>query len=328
MPVITVYRHGGKGGVAPGKNSHMRVKRGDVEGWSEGATRRNTQFLQSIEETKLRGQAGVAITLTLKDCPETPADWHKIRRAWIERMRRAGMVRLHWVTEWQRRGVPHLHGAIWFEDAYKGQQAMEAWCAVASPYGASLKGQHWRIIDGPIGWFQYLAKHAARGVKHYQRNVENIPESWQSKTGRVWGHVGDWPLAPARKFGLQGENGDGGFFHLRRMVRSWRVADARASGISSRLKYARRMLQSNDAKLSRLRGFSEWMPGESVQLRMLANLAVRGFLLVDRDTGEVLCGDYVDRSGLDEPAATPFAGSPRRSAGGHQEPPVRLQSPP
>jgi hypothetical protein len=264
----------------------------------------------SIREAELNDSAGCAITLTLKDCPPTAADWHRIRRAWIKRMERLGMVRLHWVTEWQRRGVPHLHGAIWFPDAYHGQKAIEAWVAVASEYGASLKGQHWRMIDGPIGWFQYLAKHAARGVKHYQRSGDNVPEGWQSKTGRVWGHTGAWPLAEPRKFGLQDQHGDGGFFHMRRMVRNWRVADARAENSPSRVHFAKRMFSCNDQVQSRLRGFSEWMPGESVQLRMLANLAGRGFLLVDRDTGEVVCGENVDRSGLDESAATPFARSP------------------
>lgn len=56
---------------------------------------------------------------------------------------------------------------------------------VASAYGAGLRGQHARIIDGPVGWFQYLAKHAARGVKHYQRTADSIPEGWQKDRARV-----------------------------------------------------------------------------------------------------------------------------------------------
>lgn len=293
MPVFTVYRHGGKGGIAPARNDHTRMKRGQVEGWSEGATRRNTQFLMSVREADLTG-AGAALTLTVRDCPPTAQDWHKLRRAWIKRMERAGMTRLHWVTEWQRRGVPHLHGAIWFPlaaieaDPFILRTALEHWCAVAAPYGAGMKGQDARPITGAVGWFQYLAKHAARGVKHYQRNIDNVPEGWQSKTGRVWGHTGDWPLAEPRKFGLQDQNGDGGWFRLRRMVRSWRVADARSSGDVWRLRSARGMLRASDQVLSRLRGFSEWMPSEGVQLRMIANLAERGFLVVDRDTGEIL----------------------------------------
>lgn len=61
MPVVTLYPHGGKGGVAPMKNNHQRAPRGDVQGWSEGATRRNTEFLMSVRTDQLTG-AGVALT--------------------------------------------------------------------------------------------------------------------------------------------------------------------------------------------------------------------------------------------------------------------------
>ena len=71
----------------------------------EGATRRNTEFLMSVKTDQLTG-AGVALTLTVRDCPPTADDWHRLRRAWEKRMVRAGMLRLHWVTEWQRREFP------------------------------------------------------------------------------------------------------------------------------------------------------------------------------------------------------------------------------
>ena len=97
MPIVTVYRHGATAGVPPMKNDHLRALRGEVGGWSEGATRRNTRFLYSIREDLLTG-AGMAITLTLRTCPESAQAWHRIRRAWEMRMVRAGMTRLHWVT--------------------------------------------------------------------------------------------------------------------------------------------------------------------------------------------------------------------------------------
>lgn len=275
MPVLKSYRHGVSGGVAPMKNDHQRVPRGEVEGWSEGATRRNTAFLRSIREDRLTG-AGVALTLTLKHCPPTARDWHRIRRAWEMRMVRAGMVRLHWVTEWQRRGVPHLHGAIWFPDSYDMATAIRAWVDVAGIYGAGFKGQHARPIDGPIGWFQYLSKHAARGVKHYQRSSENIPEGWRSKTGRVWGKSGDWPVREAVRINLQDQHGDGGYFAWRRLIRSWRIADARAAGDRFRLAQARSMLTCHDQSMSRVRGISEWVP-QSSQDAFLANLQTRGY---------------------------------------------------
>ena len=281
MPVLTVYPHGGKGGVAPMKNSHQRAKRGEVQGWSLGATRRNTEFLMSVIEDRLTG-AGVALTLTLRDCPPSAQAWHKLRRAWIERMRRAGMVRLHWVTEWQRRGVPHLHCAVWFSHGYDTLTPIDAWVDLAGEYGAGHRGQHARRIDGPVGWFQYLSKHAARGVKHYQRSAENMPEGWQRKTGRVWGHTGDWPLQEKLRFHLQDQHGDGGWFAYRRLVRAWRRADARAAGDAYRIRSARRMLQCSDTGRSRLIGFAEWIPFE-VQMGLIGNVATRGFRVLNED---------------------------------------------
>ena len=157
MPVVTVYPHGGKGGVAPMSNGHRRVPRGDIQGWSEGATRRNTEFLMSVRTDQLTG-AGVALTLTLRDCPPTADDWHKLRRAWEKRMVRAGMVRLHWVTEWQRRGVPHLHCALWFPDRYDFVAAIDAWVAVAGAYGAGHRGQHGRISTSSLSSYVVLSQ--------------------------------------------------------------------------------------------------------------------------------------------------------------------------
>lgn len=276
MPIQTVYPHGGKGGVAPMKNSHQRALRGEVQGWSHGATRRNTQFLMSVIEGQLSG-AGVALTLTLKDCPPSADAWHRLRRAWIERQRRAGMVRLHWVTEWQRRGVPHLHVALWWPDAYRITDPIRDWVELAADlYGAGERGQHGKCIDGPVGWFQYLSKHAARGVSHYQRSAENMPEGWKKKTGRVWGKSGHWPVQEAVKFNLQDQHGDGGWFAYRRLVRSWRRADARASGDQYRIRSARRMLQCSDQSRSRIIGFMEWIPFE-VNMALIGNVASRGY---------------------------------------------------
>lgn len=261
----------------------MREPRGEVQGWSMGATRRNVEFLYSIREDQLHG-VGFAVTLTLRDCPATPDDWHRLRLAWTKRMERAGMLRLHWVTEWQRRGVPHLHGAIWFPAELVERHGRDRivwkltgdWVELASSHGAGWRGQQAHLLTGAVGWFQYVSKHAARGVKHYQRAAENVPKQWQSKTGRVWGKRGDWPVQERLRLNLQDQHGDGGWFAYRRLVRSWRVADARASGVPSRIISARRMLACNDPPLSRVRGVSEWM-GQDLTLALIANLAYRGY---------------------------------------------------
>jgi hypothetical protein len=277
MPVVTLYRHGGKAGVPGSMSTHTRAKRGTVGGWSSAAARRNTEFLMGVDESRLDG-SGWAFTLTLRHCPPTSDDWHRLRKAWIMRLARAGMLRLHWVTEWQRRGVPHLHGAVWFPLGHDGLhwRAVDAWLDLAGKYGAGDRGQDVRPITGAIGWFQYLAKHAARGVRHYQRCPENVPPEWRSRTGRVWGYWGDWPKGAPLRVELEGEHGDGGFFAYRRLVRGWRVADARKAGDRRRLILARRMLQASDPVLCRLRGVHEWIPQEH-NLRLLANLYARGY---------------------------------------------------
>jgi hypothetical protein len=288
------------------KNDHKRAPRGVVAGWSEGATRRNIAFLRSVNERRLSGR-GYAFTLTLRHCPDSPDDWHRLRKAFAKRVERYGMLRLHWVTEWQRRGVPHLHGAIWFPDELVGKlndslilnHLFTSWFfAGGLDYGANYKGQHGSPIGDAVGWFQYLSKHAARGVKHYQRSPENIPEGWKSKTGRVWGHWGEWPLIDFARIVLQTRqgDGDGGWFAFRRLVRAWRTADARMdlestnddkrSAAPRRLRYARTMLKSPDRKRSEVRGISEWIPFET-HTAFLGNLGARGFSVAVPEEEEI-----------------------------------------
>ncbi|WP_229149984.1 hypothetical protein, partial [Alcanivorax sp. 1008] len=222
-------------GTAPRLNNHQRAIRGEVGGWSSSATRRNVAFLRSVEPSTLSGTPdapllGLAVTLTLRDCPATSDDWHKLRRAFLKRLERIGLARCHWVTEWQRRGVPHLHGAFWFPGDVSDFAAIRSevllhWLAVADSHNVSIRAQHCALISDALGWFQYVAKHAARGVKHYQRSSDNIPEGWK-KTGRMWGHTGDWDTREPVQVDLP----DPVYFRLRRLVRSWRVADARVDG--------------------------------------------------------------------------------------------------
>jgi hypothetical protein len=150
------------------------------------------------------------------------------------------------------------------------------WVMLASAHGAGFHAQDAKSIDGVMGWFQYVSKHAARGVKHYQRSIDNAPEAWKKKTGRMWGKVGEWVVREKVRINLQDQHGDGGYFAYRRMVRSWRHADARAKGDVYRVVQARRMLRCNHLVLSRVRGCSEWI-SEEISMTMIANLASRGY---------------------------------------------------
>lgn len=269
------------------------AKRGKVTGWSPGAVRRHTKWLYSVDTEMLDGQ-GFALTLTLRNTPESADALHAIRRAWLKRVERLGAIRVHWVIEWQRRGTPHIHAAVYFRsfdglpDGFRNQAVMgtvmtSAWVDVATRYGTTLSAQHWDTIDGPLGWLQYLSKHASRGVKHYQRSGH--PEGWE-RTGRLWGHGGEWPADAPARFDMSRE----AFWRYRRLVRSWRIADARSSGDPKRIAYARKMLACPLPKLSAVRGVSDWLP-ELVTLSFIGLLVSDGFEISERTESDAAPAD-------------------------------------
>lgn len=279
MPAtITLMQNGLSAGV-PGMPNHQ-TKRGQPGGWSSSAARRNLRFLYSIDGDALAldGAVGFAFTLTVLDCPETPKIWaNSINRFLLAMRRTFGCIRVHWVIEWQRRQVPHLHGCLYFPspDHVTASDIVTAWCELANQRGSSC-AQSVKRISGLVGWLQYVAKHAARGTRHYQRSQAGLPPAWQGVTGRMWGHRGVWPLGEKQTVCLEGREGDGGYFAFRRLIRSWRLADARKSGNRYRIVAARRMLKCPERARSATRGVSEWI-GAKLAERFLANLRDRGY---------------------------------------------------
>lgn len=270
MATLRAYPNGLTMGMSTGGNP-APVKRGTITGWSAAAVRRHKRWLFSVVAPDLSG-AGYALTLTVKDTPPSAREWHALRRNWIDRLERRGLVRLHWVVEWQKRGTPHLHVAAYFGRALTPAERWDLlaqWTDVAAAYGAGWRSQDVKPIDGPMGWLKYLSKHAARGVAHYQR--QGKPEGWES-TGRLWGYVGDWPLVEPIEVTLTTAE----YYRMRRLVRAWRVADARRAGDPARIAYARRSLKCPDADLSRVRGVSEWVPESVVLEQLLEAATLRG----------------------------------------------------
>lgn len=212
-------------------------------------------FLMSVLWDQLP-PLGWSVSLSILDCPPTPKDWHDRRRAFIERLRRMGLDLAHWLTEWQRRQVPHLHGALFFgpESEATARKIEEAWLGAMAEFRPHANAQHVAPLYDSLGWAQYLSKHAARGLRHYQRAPENIPPAWLGKTGRMWGKVGQWPQQDAAALTLSMP----GFHAFRRILRARRRADARASGNGRRIAHARRMLKCSDEKRSAVRGGSDW----------------------------------------------------------------------
>lgn len=262
MPILKFYPNGGSAGTPPGMNSHTRAKRGKVQGWTQRAARNQRNFFFSVDIGELSGH-GVSCSLTLKDCPPTPSDFHRLRTNLIKRLSRAGLIRGHWLIEWQRRGVPHLHGCFYFDKPGAENLVRWTWLELAQQYGAGVYGQDVKPIYEACGWLQYLAKHGARGVNHYQRSNDNVPKQWTESTGRLWGKVGDWPIREPMKFRL----GRDGFWAYRRLVKRYCLANARAEKNGYQVSFLRRMLSCNNRALSEVRGIADWMPLDvSVQL--------------------------------------------------------------
>lgn len=269
MAVITLYQHGIKAGVPPLRSEHKRAKRKQVRGWTAKSARSNREFLWSVVFPELTG-LGHSVTLTVRTCPPTAADWDRLRDRWLKRLRRGGMIRFHWLTEWQARGVPHLHGVVFFpspgtdrEFALQQRLIQDAWVEVCAEAGADRLSQDTKPMSDISGWWQYLGKHASRGAKHYQRAGDTVPPAWRGSVGKMWGKGGKWPT----REGMRLELADGGFYELRRGVRAYRRAQARDSGNGREIVAARRMLKCNVQEEAEVRGFSCWMP-EEVQLRL------------------------------------------------------------
>lgn len=259
-------------------NNGKAGKRGKVGGWTAASSRRNLRFLWSVRTDDLTGQ-GWSFTLTVKDCPASPEEWAEWCATYWKRLFAHGAIRLHWVIEWQRRGCPHLHGSIYFpEDTAESDVrnlVANGWI-YRNPFRPGIGQQVVNAIYDQVGWGQYVAKHAARGVRHYQRSPENIPKPWKGKTGRMWGSRGEWPIQAPLKLQMEGKEGDGGWYAFRRLVRSYGLSQARKANDRAAVLYARGMLKAKDRKLAEVRGISSWVPSSIVE-QLVENVDSRGY---------------------------------------------------
>lgn len=256
-------------------STHQRAKRDVIRGWSPGTARRLTKWLYSVEAEQLSGY-GYALTLTMRDTPPDRAALDRAFRALMKRYDRLGVIRLQWVMELQRRGTPHFHMAVYTAEPLplRGWELVEHWLAVAGPYRPSWRAQKSEPLERVNGWLKYMSKHASRSVGHYQR--QGMPPGW-TVTGRLWGKRGDWPTVDEpMRFDMSRE----AWFRYRRLLRSYRIADARQDrhpeNRARRIRSARRMLQASDRKTAEVRGASEWIP-QDVQIALLGLLADQGY---------------------------------------------------
>lgn len=192
------------------------------------------RFLRSVRVDQLP-TFGLAFTFTIRDMP-TPEQWKtlnlKLRRTLRERF---GCVCWHMVTEWTKEGRPHLHGcAFWLEyDAAIDWDLEDAWLEYTKSFGTSARGQKVKMIRGAEGWFIYMAKHASRGMGHYQRQKDSLPPEWREQTGRVWSRGGRWLTEVQSNEATAAE-----FFTFRRLTDRHERSEARVE-LNRALKYGK-----------------------------------------------------------------------------------------
>jgi hypothetical protein len=261
MASIRSYRHGLTVSIPNRMGNPEPSPRGASVGWSASAARRNLAFLRSIDERELTGH-GFAVTLTLRDCPTTPRAWQKLVDVWFKRQARRDMLRAHWVMEFQRRGVPHLHAAIWFADEVVGglsHAMISDWVELAADHGAGVKAQDVRPLTPGVGWFIYLGKHASRSYAHYQRQRDTIPAEWLTGC-RVWGKRGTFAIQPPEDTAIRRQV----FYRIRRASIALDAARLRAAGQFGQAKTLRRLLKRCPTReLSAVRPVSQWMSAET-----------------------------------------------------------------
>lgn len=270
MANLKLYPNGITAGI-PGKApTNGNTRRGDVGGWSRDSVRSLLRLLYALDLCDVltaghlcRPYSLVSFSLTVRDVPPTPDHWRRLRESFFRALRRCGVTQVIWLTEWQARGAPHLHGIVVLPAGTTVANFLALWVRVAAPFRASHGGQDAKPIYDALGWCEYLGKHSARGVHHYQRNRRNIPASWQGKTGRMWGRLGSWTIRDPVPVSCDHRS----FFRLRRVLRGKAISEAR-SRLARRdcrenrrsLSFCRRSLSSPDPILSRLRGVSQFLP--------------------------------------------------------------------
>lgn len=260
--------------------------RGTIASWSRQAAARNTRFLRAQPRDGFDDGQPLACTLTLGRCPESSELWASMRNRFLRRVRRLGLIRLHWVVEWTRRGWPHLHCSVWLAEGVENgaERIVAAWLSVTEGYRTLERAQHVTPMHQAGGWLRYVGKHAARGVTHYQRSRNTLPAGWVT-SGRMWGHRGEW----CEPSSIDVPMSEAEFHQLRRLRRRLEVARARVRGDRHAERVATRMWRCGDERRSRVRGISAWSEHEGEELRLLASV---GF---DADRRN----DLADRATLD-----------------------------
>lgn len=216
MPRLTIRQHGASASIPRhpiAGNLQKPEERKANRGWTAAVARRNSQYLQRIDFERVDGTP-YAVTLTLPAWQMeqvTPVVMHRLIDVMIKYLRRHGMLHFHWIIEFTARRMPHIHMSVWMADRYEEwdrhlrqyivwdnnesavvSNVVVKWLELTEAEGlhTSSNSQDVQLIDGNEAWLVYIAKHGIRGVKHYQRALDNMPDEWRDGAGAMWDTTG------------------------------------------------------------------------------------------------------------------------------------------
>jgi hypothetical protein len=158
------------------------VVRGQIVGFTAQAAARMKRF---ILENAVPFAFTFAFTFTVRRADLSEDAWRGMMKAMNMRMTRMGVAAV-WRIELQRRGVPHLHVALWLPLDYRGtredaiDEITEAWLEITgekNDAAAREHAVHWKAILSP-GWAVYMALHDGK-KKEGQLG-------WQGKQWGIW----------------------------------------------------------------------------------------------------------------------------------------------
>jgi hypothetical protein len=127
-------------------------KRGTIGGWSIQSTWCLRRWFYSVDGAAL-DVYGYVILFMVCDFLPTAADWTATRDRFFRRMRRSGLVRGQWLTEWQRRGVPHMHGCLFLPESNLEEFVTDHWLEAVAEWRPGARGQVVKSLWGLPGWF-------------------------------------------------------------------------------------------------------------------------------------------------------------------------------
>lgn len=223
--------------------------RGVTNGWSAGVQRRFSKALGNLDLPAFMnlGLAVYSMTLTIRDCPYSSESWGLLRKKFMEKLEHEGMLACVHVTEWQIRGVPHLHMVGVFDSVIEYNKIINWWCGIARTYSPRPAGQHIRTVWDLAGIMGYFRSHMNKSGKSMQRDTKLIPKGWES-TGRMWGFRGGCVFGQEKNMHIAF---DDSYFAARRLLAQLAYAQIRAA-------YKPEWKKLSASVLYRNAGFNRW----------------------------------------------------------------------